>query len=169
MSTPKNVESVNVHVTKKDNAGETPPWDTEWAAENAAEALRYLGRNYPECLENLRVLDEHGGSRSKVAKQSKRSVPFVSNIANEEGIPVINASNTKKATEASAVVAEQKRVKAAMVMLDVGIELLEGLKGQPVTPEVARSFKDAAIGLAKGIDKDRLEAGEGTDRTKNLR
>jgi len=25
----------------------------------AAEALRYLGRNYPECLENLWVLDEH--------------------------------------------------------------------------------------------------------------
>ena len=35
------------------------PWDTEWAAEKAAEALRYLGRRYPECLENLRVLDEH--------------------------------------------------------------------------------------------------------------
>ena len=35
------------------------PWDGEWAAEKAAEALRYLGRNYPECLENLRVLDEH--------------------------------------------------------------------------------------------------------------
>jgi hypothetical protein len=34
-------------------------WDTEWAAEKAAEALRYLGRNYPECLENLRVFDEH--------------------------------------------------------------------------------------------------------------
>jgi hypothetical protein len=34
-------------------------WDTEWAAARAAEALRYLGRNYPECLENLRVLDEH--------------------------------------------------------------------------------------------------------------
>ena len=33
------------------------PWDTEWAADKAAEALRYLGRNYPECLENLRVLD----------------------------------------------------------------------------------------------------------------
>lgn len=35
------------------------PWDTEWAAERAVEALRYLGRNYPECLENLRTLDEH--------------------------------------------------------------------------------------------------------------
>ena len=34
-------------------------WDTEWAAERAAEALRYLGPNYPECLENLRALDEH--------------------------------------------------------------------------------------------------------------
>lgn len=28
------------------------PWDTEWAADKAAEALRYLGLNF-------RVLDEH--------------------------------------------------------------------------------------------------------------
>ncbi len=24
-------------------------WDTEWAAERAAEAMRYLAENYPEC------------------------------------------------------------------------------------------------------------------------
>jgi hypothetical protein len=35
------------------------PWDTEWSVARAAEALRYLGRNFPECLGNLRVLDEH--------------------------------------------------------------------------------------------------------------
>lgn len=35
------------------------PWDVDWAAARAVEALRYLGRNYPECLEALRVLDEH--------------------------------------------------------------------------------------------------------------
>jgi hypothetical protein len=35
------------------------PWDTEWAAERAAETLRYLGTHYPECLDALRVLDEH--------------------------------------------------------------------------------------------------------------
>jgi hypothetical protein len=35
------------------------PWDTEWAAERAAEALRYLSCNYPECLENPQALDEH--------------------------------------------------------------------------------------------------------------
>jgi DNA-binding GntR family transcriptional regulator len=42
-------------------ADELPPWDTERAAQKAAEALRYLGRNVPECLEKLRVasLDEH--------------------------------------------------------------------------------------------------------------
>jgi len=34
-------------------------WDTEWAAARAAEALRYLGRNYPECLDSLRALDDH--------------------------------------------------------------------------------------------------------------
>jgi len=35
------------------------PWDTEWAAARAAEALRYLGRNYPECLDALRALDDY--------------------------------------------------------------------------------------------------------------
>ena len=43
------------------------PWDTEWAAEKAAEALRYLGRNYPECLENLQVLDEHEAAANEAA------------------------------------------------------------------------------------------------------
>jgi hypothetical protein len=44
---------------RRTGVGGVEPWDTEWAAARAAEALRYLGRNYPECLENLRVLDEH--------------------------------------------------------------------------------------------------------------
>ena len=35
------------------------PWDVDWATERAAEAIRYLGFHYPECLEALRVLDEH--------------------------------------------------------------------------------------------------------------
>lgn len=34
-------------------------WDIDWAAARAAEALRYLGTHYPECLGALRVLDEH--------------------------------------------------------------------------------------------------------------
>jgi hypothetical protein len=42
-------------------------WDTEWAAEKSAEALRYLGRNFPECLENLRALDEHEEAASEAA------------------------------------------------------------------------------------------------------
>ena len=48
------------------------PWDTEWAAERAAEALRYLGRNYPECLENLRVLDEHETAANEAAMHGDR-------------------------------------------------------------------------------------------------
>jgi hypothetical protein len=47
-------------------------WDTEWAAEKAAEALRYLGRNYPECLENLRVLDEHETAAHEAAMHGER-------------------------------------------------------------------------------------------------
>ncbi len=35
------------------------PWDSEWAAARAAEALRYLGTHYPGCLGALRILDEH--------------------------------------------------------------------------------------------------------------
>ena len=34
-------------------------WDADWAAEKAAEALRYLGTHYPACLESLRALDPH--------------------------------------------------------------------------------------------------------------
>jgi hypothetical protein len=35
------------------------PWDVEFAAEHAAAALRYLGRNAPEVLENTSVLEPH--------------------------------------------------------------------------------------------------------------
>ena len=34
------------------------PWDTEKAAQLAAEAMRWLGRNYPECAAS-EVLREH--------------------------------------------------------------------------------------------------------------
>jgi hypothetical protein len=72
MNTSKNVEAVNVNAAKKDGVGELPPWDTGWAAEKAAEALRYLGRNYPECLENLRVLDEHETAAHEAAMRGDR-------------------------------------------------------------------------------------------------
>ncbi len=48
------------------------PWNTEWAAERAAEALCYLGRNYPECLKNPRVLDEHETVASEAAMRADR-------------------------------------------------------------------------------------------------
>ena len=47
-------------------------WDTEWAAARAVEALRYLGRNYPECLESLRVLDEHEAAANEAAMRADR-------------------------------------------------------------------------------------------------
>jgi len=50
----------------------TRPWDTEWAAQKAAEALQYLGRNFPECLENLRVLDEHEMAANEAAMRGDR-------------------------------------------------------------------------------------------------
>jgi len=54
-------------MASRDKAVGVGPWDTEWAAERAAEALRYLGRNYPECLENLRAMDEHETAAHKAA------------------------------------------------------------------------------------------------------
>jgi hypothetical protein len=55
-----------------DRTGAVEAWDTEWAAERAAEALLYLGRNYPECLENLRVLDEHETAAHEAAMRGDR-------------------------------------------------------------------------------------------------
>lgn len=48
------------------------PWDTEWAAEKAAEALRYLGRSYPECLASVRVLDQHEETAHEAAMRGDR-------------------------------------------------------------------------------------------------
>jgi hypothetical protein len=41
-------------------------------ARHAAEALRYLGRNYPECLDNLRVLDEAETAAHEAAMRGDR-------------------------------------------------------------------------------------------------
>ena len=49
------------------------PWDVEWAAERAAEAFRYLGTHYPECLEALRVLDEHETAAHDAAMRGDRN------------------------------------------------------------------------------------------------
>jgi len=48
------------------------PWDTEWAAARAAEALSYLGRNHPECLDNLRALDEHETAANEAAMRGDK-------------------------------------------------------------------------------------------------
>jgi hypothetical protein len=48
------------------------PWDTEWAVERAAEALLYLGGNYPECVENMRVLGEHETAAYEAAMRGDR-------------------------------------------------------------------------------------------------
>jgi hypothetical protein len=59
-------------MTAPDRPAGAEPWDTEWAEERAAEALRYLGRNYPECLENVRVLDQHEEAAHEAAMRGDR-------------------------------------------------------------------------------------------------
>jgi hypothetical protein len=53
------------------------PWDTEWAAELAAEALRWLARNYPECVASA--------SLSDVLKQHEDAAYRAAMDADEEG------------------------------------------------------------------------------------
>lgn len=43
------------------------PWDVEWAAEQAAAALRYLGRNAPEVLDNTSVLEPREEAANQAA------------------------------------------------------------------------------------------------------
>ena len=59
-------------MASRERAVGVEPWDAEWAAERAAEALRYLGRNYPECLDALRVLDEHETAAHVAARLGDR-------------------------------------------------------------------------------------------------
>ena len=47
-------------------------WDTQWAAERAAEALQYLGRNFPEILQNSEVLDVHEQAAHEAAMRGDR-------------------------------------------------------------------------------------------------
>ena len=45
-------------MASRSGAMSAEPWDTEWAAERASEALHYLARNYPECAAS-EALREH--------------------------------------------------------------------------------------------------------------
>jgi hypothetical protein len=47
------------------------PWDTEWAAERATEALHYLARNYPECAAST-ALREHEEAAHEAAMRGDR-------------------------------------------------------------------------------------------------
>lgn len=40
--------------------------------EGRRSSLRYLGRNYPECLENLRILEEHEMAAHEAAMRGDR-------------------------------------------------------------------------------------------------
>jgi hypothetical protein len=53
------------------SAERVPEWDTEWAAVKAAEALRYLGRHYPEGLTSS-ALHEHEDAANRAAVEGDR-------------------------------------------------------------------------------------------------
>jgi hypothetical protein len=47
-------------------------WDHEWAAQKAAEALCYLGRDYPEALHALRALDKYEQAAHEAAMRGDK-------------------------------------------------------------------------------------------------
>ena len=55
----------------QESTGELPVWNCDWAAERAADALRWLGRNFPEALEGepLRALDAHEEAANAAARR----------------------------------------------------------------------------------------------------
>ena len=53
------------------------PWDTEWAAQKAADALRYLGHNASEVLENTSVLEKHEQPAHDAAMREDRDAYLV--------------------------------------------------------------------------------------------
>ena len=58
-------------MASRSGAMSAEPWDTEWAAERASEALHYLARNYPECAAS-EVLREHEDAAHKAAMRGDR-------------------------------------------------------------------------------------------------
>ena len=59
-----------------DGPREATAWNTEWATEKAANALRYLERNAPEVLENTSVLEPHEEAAHQAAMRGDE-VAFV--------------------------------------------------------------------------------------------
>jgi hypothetical protein len=53
-------------MTAPDRAVGVEPWDVEWAAELADEALAYFARHYPECAAS-EVLREHEKAANEAA------------------------------------------------------------------------------------------------------
>ena len=60
-------------MTSQDRAVGAQPWEVEWAAELAGEALGYLAHHYPECAgsEALRVHEEAAHEAAMDAGEDK--------------------------------------------------------------------------------------------------
>jgi hypothetical protein len=67
-------KAVTPERTTKHSAGELPAWDCDWAATKAADALRGLGRNFPEALEGepLRALYAHEEAANAAARRGDK-------------------------------------------------------------------------------------------------
>ncbi len=97
-----------------------PAWDTEWAAQKAADAMRWLAENYPECAgsEELHphqdaAEDVSGGEFGTDKRETGESS---AGPGRKHGEMCINTKNSeprgadsKKASEVSEVSEEQER------------------------------------------------------------
>lgn len=107
------------------------------------------------------LLKEHDGNRSKVAKLCGRSKGLISKIATQEGIESVNVHTTKKATEAHAAYAEERRLELIGKGFKKADELLKSIKD-------SGEFQKWTVGLGTLVDKARLETGEATHRGETI-
>jgi hypothetical protein len=56
-------------------ASGTEPWDTQWAAERAAAALRYLGTHYPECAGSEALREHEEAAHEAATDGDEVSIP----------------------------------------------------------------------------------------------
>lgn len=106
------------------------------------------------------LLKEHDGNRSKVAKLCGRSKGLISKIATQEGIESVNVHTTKKATEAHAAYAEERRLELIGKGFKKADELLKSIKD-------SGEFQKWTVGLGTLVDKARLETGDVTSRNES--
>jgi phosphoglycolate phosphatase-like HAD superfamily hydrolase len=121
---------------------------------------RVVGRVSEEERETLRRLHAEGKGRNEIARQLGRSAGTVTNIASELGLS-FDRSATKKASEARAAYAEERRLELIGKGFDKADDMLAAIAD-------AGEFQKWSVALGTLVDKARLETGQATNRSETV-